>query len=1212
LRVFISHSSKDRPAVEALAEALTERGLVVWLDKWEIGPGDDVVQSINAGLDEADAGIVVFSDHSRESRWVEAETSYLTYARIEEGKVLIPVLAEEGAWVPPLLRPLARRGVDEVEAIADGLRGRSAGPPPVERGEDGKVDKVLVSLRRDEDGGIEVRVRIGDEEHGAHTLEGLPADVVRARARFLAGFRTGLRRSPEVAERSSLESSLAELGRAMAALCLPGGSGAALADVVGGSPLGTTVEVCFEAGEPELLGLPFESLRLPDGRLLATQPEVVVTRRLAGGDLEPREPFAGPLKVLVAVAAPDEESTRAKVLDYERELQNILDATEEAQRRDNVQVRILEVGHPSAMAEALERDAYHVLHVSGHGLPGKLELEDEDGRAVPTTAAELIAPLKATQRPLPLVFLNTCHGGVEAEDTASFAEDLLRAGVPAVVAMQTSVSDHYATLLAHRFYDNLSRREMLLPSRALAGARRDLEAARLKAVEQDAPLAETQPEYATATLFLAGDEAPLADFGLDKEPLQARPVHDMSGPVPQLRRDDLIGRRKVLRETLRTLRDEKRRHAGLVLTGIGGVGKSAVAGRAMRRLAEGGSLVAAHAGPWDLERIAVAVGTVLALETDEELAASGTALTRSDLDERVRLGLLAKLLAECPLVLVLDDFEKNLTVDGGEFEDATVADQFRLLVQQARSGRLLLTCRHPVPGFDDFLRHLAVGPLSAAESRKLLRRLDHLARLEPEDLATVLRALGGHPRMLEFLDGLLRGGEGRLPHVTEKLRKTMKDAGVAAGKATSDLDEGLRQVVLLGARDVLLEELLEVCRQEGIDEPLLQLAVSNLPVSPAGLAHMLADSPGGDEAVTEGALRRLEQLSLVFRFEDGAGWVHRWTAEGLAGLVPDEEHRERANRAGRYRQWRVENESHALDDAWEAVRNHLVGRDFDAATGVALACFEAMQRFQQSLARVALAAEVLAVLPSDHGNYGAVADRQGQALLALGYTGRAVEVYERLHRLLERRAEAHPDRAEYQRDLSVSYNKMGDLYRSLGQGEQAREAYGSSLAIAERLASSEPERADYQRDLSVSYNKMGDLYVSLGQGEQAREAYGNSLAIRERLASSEPDRADYQRDLAASLQRQGDVLAAQGLRGEAKSAYERLLAVSERLAVTEPDRIDIQQPLVVSLLRVADFSDRREQLLQRALSILQRFDNEGRLPAEEQPLLDMVKKLLRS
>jgi hypothetical protein len=118
MRVFISHSSKDKSAVEPLVHALRERGFDPWFDKWEIAPGDDIVASINAGLEEAGAGIIAFSRHSRESRWVEAEVSYLTYARIQDDKILIPVMVSDDAWVPPLLRPLARRGIEEIDAIA--------------------------------------------------------------------------------------------------------------------------------------------------------------------------------------------------------------------------------------------------------------------------------------------------------------------------------------------------------------------------------------------------------------------------------------------------------------------------------------------------------------------------------------------------------------------------------------------------------------------------------------------------------------------------------------------------------------------------------------------------------------------------------------------------------------------------------------------------------------------------------------------------------------------------------------------------------------------------------------------------------------------------------------------------------------------------------------------------------------------------------------
>jgi hypothetical protein len=701
MRVFLSHSEHDKPAVEALAIALRARGIDVWLDKWEIGAGDDIVARVNDGLEKAGAGIIVFSRHAQESRFVEAEVSYLTWARIQERKVLIPVLLGDGGYVlPPLLRPLAWRRIGDVDAIAEAVLHRKAPTAGVRAPEQGRVERVLISLRRDGEAGIRTEVRIGGEVYGQNAVPTMPRALADAQAAFLQGFRFGLRRDQNGAQRQSFEAELAQLGRALAALCFPEDSGAAVAALIDGSGrlAGTTVEVCWEADRPELLGLPFEAACLPDGRVLALQPTVTMLRRpldLAGKN---GDALAGPLKILAAVAAPDEDVRASFALDQERELQNILDAVEPARRHDNCDVRILEVGHPKVIGDAIAADAYHVLHLSCHGLPGALELEDEEGRAELTSADALLAPIRAAGRPLPLVLLNACHTGVAPGQTASLAEALLRGGIPAVVAMQAPVSDHYATSLAKSFYLHLATRETFLPSRALAAARKDEEAARLKAVQRGAPLEETQPEFATAALYVAGEEQTLANFGRDKQPLQARPVYDLPGPVPQLRIDDLIGRRTELRETLRSLRDPGRQYAGVVLTGIGGAGKSAVAGRVMCRLAEDGWLVAAHRGRFDVAGIATEIGTALVQSTREASRQRGALLARADLDDRLRLNLLAQALAEEPLLLVLDDFEANLTTGGDAFLDADVALYLSLLSQQARRGRLLITSRHPAPG----------------------------------------------------------------------------------------------------------------------------------------------------------------------------------------------------------------------------------------------------------------------------------------------------------------------------------------------------------------------------------------------------------------------------------------------------------------------------------------------------------------------------------
>ncbi|MEM9998234.1 MAG: TIR domain-containing protein, partial [Bacteroidota bacterium] len=811
--VFISHASPDKPAVEALANALRARGHAVWLDKYELSPQQSFVRQINDGLERADAGIVVFSEHTKQSAWVQAELDALLYAYIQERQPLIPVKLAEDAPIPPLLRPLLYRRIDEHEAISDALDNRKPVPQDVDA-QAARTDRVRIRLDKTEDDRIAVAVTFNDapEPFVETAYDALPAAIVQGREGFLRDFRAGLRRDADTARRSAMTRTLHALGEALRDFCLPGGARAALAAMLSATRVGDTVEVWFEAADAELLGLPLEALRLGDGRVLAVVPEVVVLRRVT--DLAPLDftPLPGPLKILVAVGAPDEGLSTAAVLDHERELQNILNATEQAHRSDTAQVRILEVGHPQAISEALERDDYHVLHLSCHGNAGVLLLETEDGEEMKVKPADLLEPIRGEGRTLPLVVLNACHGGVPDAQTGSFAHALLDAGVPCVLAMQTSVSDYYATELAAAFYRVLYRREHQRPSRALAKARKALEAARQKALQTEAPLYQTQPEYATPTLFVRDEAEPrLANFGPHREPLSTPPVYALAGPVPQLSRDAFIGRRKPLRQALRTIRTDTAK-AGVLLTGIGGVGKSALAGRAMRRLVESGYVPVAHKGVWDLGAIATSVGTELMQMSDEALQKKGTLLFQPELPDTARLTLLQQVLATVPLLLVLDDFEQNLTAGGAAFRDGAVADYLQMLAHNARTSRLLLTCRYPLPATDlaAYFETVPLGPLSDAEARKLMRRLPAFEDLDPKEWARILRLVGGHPRMLEFVDALLNRGKGRLPEVENKLREILEEQGVSADAAVADVDAAIQQAILVGARDVLLEQLVDL------------------------------------------------------------------------------------------------------------------------------------------------------------------------------------------------------------------------------------------------------------------------------------------------------------------------------------------------------------------------------------------------------------------
>ena len=84
-------------------------------------------------------------------------------------------------------------------------------------------------------------------------------------------------------------------------------------------------------------------------------------------------------------------------------------------------------------------------------------------------------------------------------------------------------------------------------------------------------------------------------------------------------------------------------------------------------------------------------------------------------------------------------------------------------------------------------------------------------------------------------------------------------------------------------------------------------------------------------------------------------------------------------------------------------------------------------------------------------------------------------IYEKALAIAERLAAQDPGNTEWQRDVSVSYNKIGDVRLEGGDRKGTLEAYEKALVIAERLAAKEPGNAEWQRDVSVSYNKIGDV-----------------------------------------------------------------------------------------------------------------------------------------
>lgn len=570
----------------------------------------------------------------------------------------------------------------------------------------------------------------------------------------------------------------------------------------------------------ELAWLPWEALPDPrTGGALALDPLVNVYRRVGGAA---PAPVAAPLRILMAIASP--ELGGGAVLDYERELRNVLAAARSA-RRGDAHVRVVAFATTAQIRSALEREPVHVLHLSGHGKPGGLVLENEDGSAreldADTFVDEAIPPGKMPA----VIALAACHTNVaSASGAPSFASRLLQRGASVVIATETSVTDIYATRVFARVYERIADAAIPDPVTAVCDGRR--------VVQRDLDAAETDRERIVGALgewsvlsVLAGAGSVAVFDPAIIEPPPPPPPRFAIGKIAARAVGEFVGRRSEQRRWPVELLAHS--SSGLVLHGIGGIGKTTLAAELASRVLERkpDMVRVVLKGELTIDGVLGAITGALRrhlivkrqLEGERATALDGAA--RSDLAWADRLALLREHgLATVPLLVVLDNFEDNLArgADGASVREPTLAALLAALVHDPGAWRLLVTSRYEFALPDEAHEQLlfkAVGALTAAETHKLVWSLPALDRtLDDAQIEQVWRMIGGHPRALEYLDALLSQGKGRYADITARLTAALNKQLPAGDvdallEAKWRLDDAIAQVATLAADDVLLDEL---------------------------------------------------------------------------------------------------------------------------------------------------------------------------------------------------------------------------------------------------------------------------------------------------------------------------------------------------------------------------------------------------------------------
>jgi len=152
--------------------------------------------------------------------------------------------------------------------------------------------------------------------------------------------------------------------------------------------------------------------------------------------------------------------------------------------------------------------------------------------------------------------------------------------------------------------------------------------------------------------------------------------------------------------------------------------------------------------------------------------------------------------------------------------------------------------------------------------------------------------------------------------------------------------------------------------------------------------------------------------------------------------------------------------------------------------------------------------------------------------------------------------------AEAQMEMTASLLTAGDTAGALASAQQAQ-------TIFQDLVISSPDSTDYQLQLSISHERIGNVLVAAGKREEALAAYQKSLAIRDKLAATDPGNTEWQRDLSISYDKIGYDLEGQGNLPEALKSYREAFTLNKVLARRDLANVQWQSDLSWVVVRIS-------------------------------------------
>lgn len=195
-----------------------------------------------------------------------------------------------------------------------------------------------------------------------------------------------------------------------------------------------------------------------------------------------------------------------------------------------------------------------------------------------------------------------------------------------------------------------------------------------------------------------------------------------------------------------------------------------------------------------------------------------------------------------------------------------------------------------------------------------------------------------------------------------------------------------------------------------------------------------------------------------------------------------------------------------------------------------------------------------------------------EAARAAGNYDEAIENYRRAGDIYEKLAVIGAEkRASHLRNAALIHKNIGGVFEQKGEYPKTLEIYQRALAIDRENAAANPNNAQYQLDLSFTYNSIASSLANTNDFDGALENCQEAFKIQEQTVAADPQNAFAKFALARTYRRLGDIQTKLGGNAAASYNYQKSIEMFQAMIAADPGNADKQSRLAEVYERFASF-----------------------------------------